>query len=150
MTSEEEAAVQACLTAFRLGELRDVHRFLDALRFLEFDFDKVMLVLNHCYQRSQLRVKEVERVLGQPIAQTIDYAPSQGTASLNRGVPLLTAYGNSGAAQDIRSLALKLVDRGSQQERPTQEARPVRAKEEKSRKQRRLFLRSPLPGRARG
>jgi pilus assembly protein CpaE len=93
------------VTSPQVTALRDMHRFLRVLELLEFDLKKTKLIMNQCYDRTTLRVKEMERALGQPIAQTIGHTPQQVTASLNRGVPLLEEYRDSPAAKDILNLA---------------------------------------------
>jgi len=93
------------VTTPQVTALRDTHRFLDALRVLSYNAQKILLVVNDCYQRSNVKPKEIERILGQPIAQMIDYAPHQITASLNQGITLIQEYGRSPAAQNIRQLA---------------------------------------------
>jgi pilus assembly protein CpaE len=93
------------VTTPQVTALRDAHRFLEVLKLLHYDSKKIMLVLNHCYQRSSLQLRDVERALGHPVSQTIEYAPSQVTASLNRGVPLIQEYQDSPAARNILNLA---------------------------------------------
>jgi len=93
------------VTTPQVTSLRDTHRFLDALRVLNYNEHKILLVVNDCYQRSNVKTKDLERILGHPIAQTIDYAPQQITASLNQGLTLIQEFGTSPAAQNIRQLA---------------------------------------------
>jgi pilus assembly protein CpaE len=127
------------VTTPQVTALRDTHRFLAALELLRFGLNNTLLVLNHCYQYSSLRLKEIERALGRPIAQTIDYAPDQVTASLNRGVPLLQEYQDSRAAQDILRLAHLLAAQGTGQEQRSAEVKPARSRAEKSAKRGLLF-----------
>jgi pilus assembly protein CpaE len=96
------------VTTPQIMALRDTHRFLEVLELLEFDPDQVMLVVNHCYQRSSLQPRDVERALNRPIDQVIEHTPLQVTASLNRGVPLILDYRDSPAARGILSLARQL------------------------------------------
>jgi pilus assembly protein CpaE len=93
------------VTTPQVTALRDTHRFLDALRVLNYNAHKILLVINDCYQRSNVKPKDLERILGHPIAQMIDYAPYQITASLNQGLTLIQEYGSSPAAQNIWKLA---------------------------------------------
>ena len=93
------------VTTPQVTALRDTHRFIDALRVLNYNARKILLVVNDCYQRSNVKVKEVERILGHPVAQMIDYAPHHITASLNQGLTLVQEYGRSPAAQSILKLA---------------------------------------------
>jgi pilus assembly protein CpaE len=90
--------------------LRDVHRFLEVLNLLGFDRERTRLVLNHCYHRAELKLSDVERAIGHPIVGEIEYAPSQVTASLNRGTPLVQEYRDGPAAQSLVKLAQHLVD----------------------------------------
>lgn len=124
-----------------LTALRDVHRFLEVLNLLDYDQSKTLLVLNHCYHRSDVSLKDMERALGYPLVQAIEYSPSQVTASLNRGVPLVQEYRDSPAAQSIIHLAQLIIERGVQQESPGEEGEQVGAKREKP-KRRGLFFRS--------
>ena len=89
--------------------LRDTHRFLEALNLLHYDVDKIMLVLNHPHQPSNVKCAEVERALGRSIVQEIAHAPFQVSASLNRGVPLVEEFRDSPAARDIIKLAQSLA-----------------------------------------
>jgi pilus assembly protein CpaE len=124
-----------------LTALRDVHRFLEVLNLLDYDQSKTLLVLNHCYHRSDVSLKDMERALGYPLVQAIEYSPSQVTASLNRGVPLVQEYRDSPAAQSIIHLAQLIIERGVQQESPGEEGEQVGAKREKP-KRKGLFFRS--------
>ena len=131
------------VTTPQVTALRDTHRFLEVLNLLRFESQKTMLVLNHCYQRSSLRLKDVERALGHPIVQTIEYAPNQVTASLNRGVPLLQEYGDSPPAQNIVSLAERIAGGAVAQTHEQAETKPVPATQEAS-KRRGLFFRGAV------
>ncbi len=113
------------VTSPQVTALRNTHRFLQVLGLLDFDLKKTKLILNQCYQRSSLRIKEVERALGQPIAQTIGHTPQQVTASLNRGVPLLEEYRDSPAAKDILSLAQQISGKQPGGREPNREAVPA-------------------------
>jgi pilus assembly protein CpaE len=104
------------VTTPQVMALRDTRRFLDALRLLNYNLDRMLLVLNQCYHRVELKTQDVERALGHPVAQVIEYAPGPVTTSLNRGVPLVTEYRSSLAAQNIVRLAGLVVRRGAQQD----------------------------------
>jgi len=134
------------VTTPQITALRNAHRFLDVLKLLRFDLTRTSLVLNHCYSRSNIRLKDVQRALGYTIAQTIAYAPNQVTASLNRGVPLLQEYRDSNAAKDILQLARRLTAQQAQQERPGLEIQPTTALSQRAGKnKRKLFFREPAP-----
>ncbi len=141
------------LTTPQVTTLRDVHRFMEVLDLLGYDLDKALLVLNHCYHRSDVKLKDMERALGYPIVEAIEYAPVQVTASLNRGVPLIQEYRDSPAAQSILRLAKLLAERKVQPEpvgverEPLQQAKARRTSdEEKSKRRGLLFGRKPATG----
>ncbi|HSJ54988.1 MAG TPA: P-loop NTPase [Anaerolineae bacterium] len=102
------------VTTPQVMALRDTRRFLDAMRLLNYDLDRMLLVLNQCYHRVDVKTQDVERALGHPVAQIVEYAPGPVTTSLNRGVPLVTEYRSSLAAQNIVRLAGLLTQRSAQ------------------------------------
>jgi pilus assembly protein CpaE len=99
------------ITTPQVTAMRDVHRFLEVLDLLGYSRSETQLVLNNCYHRSDVNLKDLERALGFPIVQQIEYAPTQVTASLNRGVPLVQEYRDSAASRSIMHLAQIIVDR---------------------------------------
>jgi Flp pilus assembly CpaE family ATPase len=117
--------------------MRDVHRFLEVLNLLGYGRSTTRLVLNHCYHRSEVNVKDLERALGHPIVQEIEYSPNQVTASLNRGVPLVEEYRDSAAARSITRLAQLLVESTNARSSLDTEEEP--ADEKKKSKRRGLF-----------
>ena len=131
------------VTTPQVTALRDVHRFLDVLSLLGYEEDKVSLVLNHCYHRSDIKAKDMERALGYPIVQTIQYAPNQVTASINRGLPLVQEYRDSPAAQNIIQLAQFLADRSARREHLELEGRPVQRKKAKPKRRGLFFQKKP-------
>lgn len=109
--------------------LRDTHRFLEALNLLHFDVDRIMLVLNHPHQPSNVKRSDVERVLGRSIIQEVTHTPYQVSASLNRGVPLVDEFRDSPAARDIIKLAHSLVSLESAEKQAEVESKPAVALE---------------------
>jgi pilus assembly protein CpaE len=120
--------------------LRDVHRFLEVLSLLGYDQDKVSLVINHCYHRSDVKAKDLERALGYPVVREIPYAPKQVTASINLGKPLVQEYRDSPAAQNIIRLAELLTEKSARQQPLALESGLVQGKKQKP-KRRGLFFR---------
>lgn len=126
------------ITTPQVTAMRDVHRFLEVLNLLGYGRSSTLLVLNHCYHRSDVRVKDLERAVGFPIVQEIEYAPNQVTASLNRGVPLVEEYRDSAAARSIVNLAQLLVANSNAQGSLDAEGEP--AEEAEKPKRRGLFF----------
>jgi pilus assembly protein CpaE len=125
------------ITTPQVTAMRDVHRFLEVLNLLGYGRSRTQLVLNHCYHRSEVRIKDLESALGHPIVQEIEYAPNQVTASLNRGVPLVQEYGDSAAARSIMHLAQLIVENTNAQ--TTLDAEDEPAGEAEKPKRRGLF-----------
>lgn len=103
------------VTTPQVTALRDTHRFLEVMDLLGYERERVLLVLNHCYHRSNIKEQDVENALGHPIAQVLEHEPATVTASLNRGVPLVREYRSSSVAQSILKLARQLGERGTGQ-----------------------------------
>jgi pilus assembly protein CpaE len=125
------------ITTPQVTAMRDVHRFLEVHELLGYNRSKIQLVLNHCYHRSQVDVKELERALGYTIVQEVAYTPNQVTASLNRGVPLVQEYESSAAARSIMQLAEHIVE--NVEAGDSQDAEDEQAEAEDKTKKRGLF-----------
>jgi Flp pilus assembly CpaE family ATPase len=121
-----------------------VHRFLEVLSLLDYDEDRTLLVLNHCYHRSDVKLKDMERALGYPLVQAIEYSPNQVTGSLNRGVPLVQEYRDSPAAQNIVRLAELIAERSARRKSLDLGEEPALARKEKP-KRRGLFVKRTPP-----
>ncbi|MBN1135265.1 MAG: hypothetical protein JXM73_01680, partial [Anaerolineae bacterium] len=109
--------------------LRDAHRFIEALDLLHYDPNKIMLILNHPHQPSNVKRGEVERALGRSIVQEVAHTPYQVSASLNRGVPLVEEFQDSPAARDIVKLARSLVGMDGAEKQAEAEAKRAAAPE---------------------
>ena len=104
------------VTTPQVTALRDTHRFLEVMDLLGYERNRVLLVVNHCYHRGNVKQEDVERTLGHHIAQVLEHDAGSVTASLHRGVPLVEAYSNSAVSQGIVHLAQILAGRGTGQE----------------------------------
>ena len=135
------------VTTPQVTALRDVHRFLEVLSLLGYDESKISLVLSHCYHRSDVKQKDMERALGYPVVQTIQYAPNQVTASINRGLPLVQEYRDSPAAQNILRLAELLVEKSARRGHLGLESGQAPQKEAKSKRRGLFFQKRPAADR---
>jgi Flp pilus assembly CpaE family ATPase len=110
---------------------------------LGYDRGKISLVLSHCYHRSDVKPKDMERALGYPVVQTIQYAPSQVTASINRGLPLVQEYRDSPAAQNIIRLAEFIAEKSARRKQMGLEEGMVPETQEKPKRRGLFFQRKP-------
>jgi pilus assembly protein CpaE len=99
------------VTTPQVTALGDTRRFLEVMDLLNYDREGIVLVLNNCYHRMHVRPQDVERALGHPVAQVLDYEPATVTAAINHGLSLVEENLKSGAAQGILKLA-ELVEEG--------------------------------------
>jgi Flp pilus assembly CpaE family ATPase len=104
--------------------LRNTHRFLEVMDLLGYDREGIVLVLNHCYHRSNIRQQDVERALGHPVSQILEHEPAAVTSSLNSGMPLVEQEPNSAVARGIQKLA-RLVEERKAEYAPLKPARAL-------------------------
>lgn len=126
------------VTTPQVAALRDTYRFLEALGLLEFDMNKVSLVVNQCYQRSNFQRKDVERALGRPINHMLEHANSRVATSINRGIPLIKGYEHCATSQNILHLARSIATK--RKERKDSNGRPVAAAKENDNSTKRQWL----------
>ncbi len=77
------------VTQQSLPSLKNVSRFFDLTESLEYDTEKVWLVVNRVIEDQGISVKNIGDILKRPIVMTIPAAESLVSASANRGVPLV-------------------------------------------------------------
>lgn len=89
--------------------LRNAKVALETMRDLQYDMDKVRLVINRATGEMGIRADEVEDYLEHPVAARI---PSEGrvvVSSVNEGVPYVISHPESQVAAAIRELAALFV-----------------------------------------
>jgi pilus assembly protein CpaE len=123
------AILDACkqlvlVTTPQVTALRNTHRFLEVMDLLGYDREGIVLVLNHCYHRSNIRQQDVERALGHPVSQILEHEPAAVTSSLNSGMPLVEQEPNSAVARGIQKLA-RLVEERKAEYAPLKPARAL-------------------------
>jgi pilus assembly protein CpaE len=77
------------VTQQSLPSLKNVSRFFDLTQSLEYETDKVWLVVNRVSEDQGISVKNIGDILKRPIISKIPAAESLVSVSANRGIPLV-------------------------------------------------------------
>lgn len=78
------------VTQQNLPSLKNVSRFFDLSQSLEYDSEKVSLVVNRASDKRGISVKDISNTLKRPVIMTIPDDDSSVNTAIDQGVPLLT------------------------------------------------------------
>jgi pilus assembly protein CpaE len=92
-------------TTLSLPTLKNTKRYLSALEYKGFGDDRVKLVINRYHPRSDIQIKDAEKVLGKPVYQTIPNEYLDVVDSINKGLPLVKLSPKSPISKAIQGLA---------------------------------------------
>lgn len=81
------------ITQQSLPTLKNASRFFDLSQSLNYDSDKVWLLVNRATNKSGIAVKDISRILKRPIVMSIPGADTVANAAADQGVPLLSTAG---------------------------------------------------------
>lgn len=95
-------------TTLSLPTLKNTKRYLTAMQGKGFGSDRVKLIVNRYFPKSDIQLKDAEKVLSVPVYQVIpnDYAEVIG--SINKGMPLVKLQPRSGVSKAIQGLVDRL------------------------------------------
>jgi len=98
---------------------RNVSRYIDMFQRLEFNRDKVHLIINRYHKKSRLSVEDIEKALGLEVFWSIpnDFAPM--SLGIDSGNPAVLEVPKSKVAQSFRDLAEALCQ--EYEDRPASE-----------------------------
>jgi Flp pilus assembly CpaE family ATPase len=77
------------VTQQSLPSLKNVSRFFDLTQSLEYETNKVWLVVNRVSEDQGISIKNIGDILKRPIIKTIPAAERLVSVSANKGVPLV-------------------------------------------------------------
>jgi len=77
------------VTQQNLPSLKNVSRFFDLTESLEYESDKIKLVVNRVSEKKGISVKNIGDTLKRPIIMSIPAAESLVNSAANRGIPLV-------------------------------------------------------------
>ena len=91
-----------------LPYIRDGKRLLGMFRSLEYDKDKVHLIVNRHDKGGEIRLQDLEAAYGTAIYRTIPNHYASAAASVNQGVPILQLDKNSPITHSLQEFAAAL------------------------------------------
>lgn len=91
-----------------LPYIRDGKRLLGMFRSLDYDKDKVHLLVNRHDKGGEIRLQDLEAAYGTAIYRTVPNHYASAAASVNQGVPILQLDQSSPISQSLREFAAVL------------------------------------------
>jgi pilus assembly protein CpaE len=98
------------LTQLTFPAVRNTTLYLDLLRRLEIDMDKVLLMVNRYHKKYELSLEDLERTVGQQAFWVIPNDYKTVSAALDNGEPVVARAPRSKVSRNIDKLAETLCD----------------------------------------
>lgn len=95
-------------TTLSLPGLKNTRRYLNALAAKGLGSDRVKLVINRYLSKSDIQIRDAEKVLGQPVFQTIPNEYHDVVSSINKGMPAVQLLPRSPVSKAILELAARV------------------------------------------
>lgn len=92
-------------TTLSLPALKNTKRYLAAMERKGFGGDRVKLVINRFLPKSDIQIKDAEKVLGMQVYQAIPNEYANVVDSINKGMPLVKLLPRSPISKAIQGLA---------------------------------------------
>ena len=92
-------------TTLSLPALKNTRRYLCAMERKGFGEDRVKLVINRYLPKSDIQIKDAEKVLARPVYQAIPNEYADVVASINKGMPVVKLLPRSPISKAIQGLA---------------------------------------------
>jgi pilus assembly protein CpaE len=97
------------LTALEITTIKNVRLFLEVADQLEYDRNKLRLVINRADSAQGIRIADVEASIRRPIDGTIVSDGRLSVLAVNRGVPFVVSHPDGAISRDLIKLARTLV-----------------------------------------
>jgi pilus assembly protein CpaE len=91
-----------------LPSIRNCQRCMDLLKRLEYDPEKVRLIVNRYVKDDEITVEDVEEALDHPVFWRIPNSYFVVMSSINKGIPIAELDSESEISKNIRKLAEKI------------------------------------------
>jgi pilus assembly protein CpaE len=92
-------------TTLSLPALKNTRRYLSAMERKGFGENRVKLVINRYLPKSDIQIKDAEKVLARPVYQAIPNEYADVVASINKGMPVVKLLPRSPISKAIQGLA---------------------------------------------
>ena len=111
----DQADIILLLVAPELASLRATAMTIDTYDKLEYDLDKVRLVLNRPFAEEGVASMDIFRALKHPIAVELPYAGARCVQAINNGQPLAAARPEHPTSRAIEDFAYEISKRSHQE-----------------------------------
>lgn len=95
-------------TILSLPALKNAHRYMVAMQKHGVEHHKLMILVNRYLTRSDIKIADAEKILGQKVFMTIPNEYSDVNDSINKGKPLVNLYPRSPVSKAIMNIAATL------------------------------------------
>lgn len=92
-------------TILSLPALKNAHRYMVAMQKHDVERSKIMILVNRYLSRSDIKIADAEKILGQKVFMTIPNEYSDVNDSINKGKPLVNLYPRSPVTKAIMNIA---------------------------------------------
>lgn len=96
-------------TVLSLPSLHNAKRYLSAMDKREMNREKIKIVVNRYISKSDIKIQDMEKILGRPVFSMIPNEYVDVIDSINKGVPVVTHLPNSPVSRAIFKLAEMLM-----------------------------------------
>lgn len=110
ITALDNSDLILLITIVNLPAIRNSQRCLDLFERLGYEKEKTKIVLNRYMENDEIKVEDVEDVLGQQVYWKIPNNYFTIMSAINKGVPVGTINPESNISQSYRELAAMLSD----------------------------------------
>src|SRR5574344_1836143 len=110
ITALDNSDLILLITIVNLPAIRNCQRCLELFDRLGYEKDKTKIVLNRYMENDEIKVEEVEDVLGQKVYWKIPNNYFTIMSAINKGIPVSTINPDSNISQSYRELAARLSD----------------------------------------
>lgn len=92
-------------TILSLPALKNANRYMVAMQKHDVERHKIMILVNRYLSRSDIKIADAEKILGQKVFMTIPNEYSDVNDSINKGKPLVNLYPRSPVSKAIMDIA---------------------------------------------
>jgi len=92
-------------TILSLPALKNAHRYMTSMHKHGVESHKLMILINRYLSRSDIKIADAEKILGQKVFMTIPNEYSDVNDSINQGKPLVNLYPRSPVSKAIMNIA---------------------------------------------
>lgn len=110
ITALDNSDLILLITIVNLPAIRNCQRCLELFERLDYEKDKIKIVINRFMENDEIKVEDVEDVLGQNIYWKVPNNYFTIMSAINKGVPVKEINAESNISQSYRELAAMLSD----------------------------------------